>query len=256
MGPTAPNLTNPVCQYGAHEECSHKLSERMSLLGRNRHPMALLCNCPCHEFCPVGRQRDVPNQEWLEGCTCPGSQQLRDIEHRVHQESEARRAREAEVLRNVKVGQGRSAKDIQQDILDSYEAHGYEPPSDFSRWSRFLAAGTARRGRRTVRLLNEVVSGLRAARRWSPGLPDDQEPGPSGEDKHNESELRKMGLAAARYGAVALVAAAGAYFSGGILSVVLAVIAAFFAAMAAWVMLWYIAIDTLIHISRNADRHK
>jgi hypothetical protein len=252
-----------VCQHGDHQNCSHKFGAGMSLLGRNRQPMALLCRCSCHESCPIGRQPEVPNQEWSDACTCPGSQRLRDIEQRVRREAETRRARDAEVLRDVTVGQGRPAEDIQLDILASYEAHGYEPPSDFSRWSRFLAAGTARRGTRTVRLLNEAVSGLHAARRWSPGLRDDQDPslpaslpGRGGEDEHNKSELRKMGLAAAGYGAVALLAAAGAYFSNGILSVVLAVIAAFFAAIAAWVMLWYIGIDTLVRISRNADRRK
>ena len=49
-------------------------------------PKALLCTCTCHESCPVAGHREVPNQDWLDGCTCPGSQRLRDIENRVQQQ--------------------------------------------------------------------------------------------------------------------------------------------------------------------------
>jgi hypothetical protein len=261
MGRKIPAVINRLCQYGSHETCSHKFGAGMSLTGRNRQPMALLCTCSCHDSCPLGGQRKVPNQEWLDGCTCPGSQRMRDIEQRVDQETEARKARDAEVLRDVQVGRGRSAEEIQQEILVAYQAHGYEPPSDFSRWSRFIAAGTARRGTRTVRLVGEAVSGVRAARRWTPESTDqdfpvpDRRPRPvARQEARNKAELRKLGLAAAGYGAVAGAAVAGAYCTSGTAHVALAAVAALFAAIAAWVTLWYIGIDILVHIARNIDR--
>lgn len=155
-----------MCQFGEHESCGHKFGSSMSLFGRNRQEMALLCNCSCHASCPMGPAGEVASDEWTTRCTCSGSDDLRDIEAQVRADSEVRKAMDAEVLRDVKIEPGQSAEDIQQQILAAYQAHGYEPPSDFSRWSRLIAAGTARRGTRTVRLLIETVSGLRAARRW------------------------------------------------------------------------------------------
>jgi hypothetical protein len=147
--------------------------------------------------------------------------------------------------------------------LAAYQAHGYEPPSDFSRWSRFIAAGTARRGTRAVRLVGEAVGGLRAARRWTPEFTDQDFPAPdrrprpvARQEARNKAELRRLGLAAAGYGAVAGAAAAGAYRTNGAARVVLAVVAAFFATAAAWVTLWYIGIDILLQIARNIDRRR
>jgi hypothetical protein len=216
----------------------------------------------CRESCPLGGKRESPDQEWLDRCTCPGSRRVRDLRQNVGQESEARKARNAEVLRDVKVGQMRSAGEIQQKISAAYRRHIYEPPSDFSRWSRFMAAATARRGARTVRLVGEAVSGLRAARRWTPEPADqdvpvpDRRPGYAREKAREDSGLKRLSLAAAGYGAVALAATTGAYFTGGIARIVLAIIAAFFGASAAWVTLVSIGIDTFVHVIRTMERRR
>ena len=116
----------------------------MSLLARNRRTMALLCDCSCHLSCPVGPAREVPNEVWTTRCTCTGSDHLRDIEARVIAVSEARKARDSEILRDLKIEPGQSAEDIQRQIVAAYHAHGYEPPSDFSRWSRFYCCAARR----------------------------------------------------------------------------------------------------------------
>jgi hypothetical protein len=59
---------------------------------------------------------------------------------------------------------------IQRRILDAYAAHGYETETDYSRTSRFLAAGSARKATRTARLLIESASALTAAKRWVTAL--------------------------------------------------------------------------------------
>lgn len=73
--------------------------------------------------------------------------------------------RRREVLRSVDIGQGRSAEDIQRDILAAFEEAGVEPGTDYSWYSRFASAGSARQGKH-LRLLSESVSGVVAARRW------------------------------------------------------------------------------------------
>ena len=52
-------------------------------------------------------------------------------------------------FRDIDIGVGKSAVEIQRRILAAYQANGYEPPSDYSRWSRFLSAGTGRQGHQT-----------------------------------------------------------------------------------------------------------
>jgi hypothetical protein len=95
---------------------------------------------------------------------------MRQIELEVERESAEQKAQQAEVLRDVDIGSGKSAEEIQREILDSYAAHGYDPPSDFSRVSRFISAGTGRRGTRTGRLAYETGTGLRAAWKWTRSL--------------------------------------------------------------------------------------
>lgn len=179
---------------------------------------------------------------------------MRDIELRVRRESEGRKAQNAEVLRDVTFERGQSPEKVQETLLAAYQAHGYEPPSDFSRWSRFIAAGTARRGTRTPRMLFEAVSGLRALRRWTPGpAADEPPPAPArssddDQDAHNRSEVRKLGRATAVYGFVAAATATGAYLTSGVLSVLLAVVAALFAAITAWMVFWYVGLSTLTRV--------
>ena len=154
-----------MCGLGDHDICAHKFGVEGSLFTR-KSPRALLCGCCCHSSCPLWPARKVPTDEWTNRCRCCGSAGLREIEAEVNAESEERNARDSEVFRDLKIEPRQSAEAIQQQILAAYRAHGYEPSSDFSRWSRFIAAGQARRGTRTLRLFIEAVSGLRAARRW------------------------------------------------------------------------------------------
>lgn len=262
MAPQTAKLVNPLCQQGDHRLCAHKTGASAHLISRKREPKALLGACECHSNCPVGGQADVPDRQWFAECTCPGSDGMRDIDVRVRRETEERKTRDAEVLQDLNIRPGQTAGEIQQQLVAAYQTHGYEPPSDFSRWSRFIAAGNGRRGTRAFRLIVEGVSGLRAARRWTP-KPTAAEPvaratelADDDEDAQNRSELRKLGRATAAYGLVATAAALGAYFARGIPSIALAVVAALFAAITAWMVLWYAGISILIRISRNAERSR
>ena len=104
-----------------------------------------------------------------------------------------RTSQQAEVFRDIDIGHGKSAEQIQREILAAYQNKGYEAPTDFSRISRFVAAGTARRGTRTARSLIEIVGSIRAARRWA-------EDNAISEDSrlHNQEELRRIRRSAGR----------------------------------------------------------
>ena len=121
-----------------------------------------MCQCDCHLACPLGGNHETTHAEWVVACTCPGAPARREQEAKRSEDSERRR----EVFRSVDLGNGRSPQEIQQDLLAAYEKAGIDPKTDFARLSRFLAAGTATKGTRHVRLLGETVSAVVAARKW------------------------------------------------------------------------------------------
>jgi hypothetical protein len=201
--------------------------------------------------CRVGGRSEVPDEEWLRSCTCPGSRQRREDELQVNQDTEQRVARDAEVFHDLDVGSGRTAREIQQQILDAYAACGYVAPSDFSRVSRFIAAGTGHRGTRTFRLLAEGLRGLRAAYNRIPAAP-----------AQNERELGRMVRALlhllrpfAVHAILAAGAALGAYFASGILRVILIVLAVLLSAIIAWGVLLAVGGITLLRVLKRWPDH-
>jgi len=225
-----------------HDSCSHKMGGGIQLFRPRKRAMALLCICSCHSTCPMGNRREVGDDEWLEGCTCPGSSYLREIQLRVKKEADQRRSQEEDVIRDIDLGHGKSAQQIQREILAAYEAKGYEAPSDFSRVSRFAAASTARRGTRTARLLVEVVRGLRALRRWAL---DTSETDSIVDRCQNEAELGRLRRAVGLYIALAATAATGAYLTKGFVRLGLAFLSALFGATSGWVGLWAVTFGSI-----------
>jgi hypothetical protein len=232
---------------GLHSSCPHKTAGGAHLLGRRKGSFALLCNCRCHSMCPIGNQSEVADEEWLQGCTCLGSNSPREIALRVKKEADLRQSQLEEVLRDIDIGQGKPATQIQREILAGYEDKGYEAPSDFSRVSRFVAAGTGRRGTRTPRLLIEMAESLRAAGRWAEGsaIPDDN-------GQRNEKELGRIRRSAGAFTALAASAAVGAYFTRGFIRIGFAVLSTLLAALGAWVGLWAWAIGLIAQPRRSA----
>ena len=80
-------------------------------------------------------------------------------------------------MADVQIDGGDAPAEIQRKILAAYEAHGVEPLTDFSRQARFIAAGKARAGTKTPRLLWELGSGLLAARRFVKNIPETRDDG-------------------------------------------------------------------------------
>jgi hypothetical protein len=220
------------CQSEMHASCPHKVGGGVRLFGGKNGAFALLCNCVCHSACPLATRSQVTDEDWIQECTCSGGDSLREIQNRVREEADLRISHQKEVFLDIDLGHGKSPEQIQREILAAYDAKGYEAPSDFSRISRFVAANTARRGTRTVRLLAEIVGSLRAARRWAEkNVPENAHP-------DNQGELGRMRRTAGSLTALATTAAVSAYFTRGFIRLGLVLISVLLGALAAWVGLW------------------
>jgi hypothetical protein len=207
--------------------------------------MAFLCDCTCHSACPVANQSEVTNEQWVRDCTCPGSVALKEILLRIKEENDLHQSQRHEVFRGIDLGHGKSAEQIQREILAAYDAKGYEAPTDFSRISRFVAANTARRGTRTVRVLVEIVGALRAARRWA-------EKNISQSDSlENRKELGRMRRSAGVLTVLALSTVVGAHFTRGFIRLGCAVLSVLLGIVAAWVGLWVSAISSVTRSPRR-----
>src|SRR5580698_5733058 len=81
-----------LCQIEMHPSCPHKNGGGVRLFGSRTDAMAQLCNCICHSACPIANQREVADEEWVQQCTCPGSDALREIGRRVREEGDLRKS--------------------------------------------------------------------------------------------------------------------------------------------------------------------
>jgi hypothetical protein len=136
--------------------------------------------------------------------------------------------------------------------LAAYAAHGYEPPTDFSRWSRFLAAGTARRGTRTIRLAGETANGLRAARGWRADASKNNAI-EEADRLHSENELRRMRRAVGVFAVLTASTTVGAHFTKGAFRVVLVVLSGLFVIVGTWVALWASLLGSIDNPSGSAQ---
>jgi hypothetical protein len=64
-----------MCREGDHTTCGHWSGWVVSAW-RRREGRVRLCQCPCHEDCPL-RGQSASEQEWRAGCTCPGAPEWR-----------------------------------------------------------------------------------------------------------------------------------------------------------------------------------
>jgi hypothetical protein len=145
-------------------------------------------------------------------------------------------------IRDVDIRQGESADAIAAKLRAVMEAHELALNTDFSRISRFLAAAHGKRGTRTLRLLFEAASGLKAARRRGPG----PQPGTD-----NAREISKMHRTLGLLLAAAMAAAILARTSTGGWRLLFAAIAAMLAALAVAFGLFTYLIGTMLRAAGN-----
>jgi hypothetical protein len=254
-------IVSSWCRTERHDGCSHHLGS--GVVSRRKEVLVNLCVCTCHDRCPVKGGQEAYAGQWLSDCSCPGGARRKEILLQGKAATATRRAQHEEVVRDLDIRPGESAEEIQRKIVAGYEARGYDPHSDFSRISRFVAAGNARHGTRTIRLAVETVRGLRAVQRWTPPPPL----GRSGEtlspaasqllgrwNDHRARELRRIRRTASVFATLTAAAVAGSFFAKGSARLLLRILVAPFAAMTAWMGLWAAGVGLLDRISRNDPR--
>jgi hypothetical protein len=64
-----------MCREGEHSACGHWRGWEASIW-RRREVRCVLCQCPCHEPCPV-QGHAVPERRWRGECSCPGAEEWR-----------------------------------------------------------------------------------------------------------------------------------------------------------------------------------
>jgi hypothetical protein len=169
---------------------------------------------------------------------CPGAARTRERRAQREREAAQRQQLQAEILRDFDLGRGKAADEIQRELLAAYRAHGVEPPSDFGRVTRFMSAGSARRGTRTLRLVWELGSGLRALERWAGEHANDDEVGAridASASAENRGQRRRLHAAVTGCVALAVAAAGAGWKTTGTVRVLFAVAAAVIAALSACV---------------------
>jgi hypothetical protein len=88
----------------------------------------VLCKCECHSSCPVtGKRTAVPEEEWRESCTCPGTEE--ELARRDQADGSSRGYIEA-----LDAARARAAGMSREEIKDVYEAElhsrGLELPAE------------------------------------------------------------------------------------------------------------------------------
>ena len=156
------------CLDDGHDRCPHfsGLDVGSALRRRAEDHVYVLCLCSCHDGCPLAGRGAVPRGVWALQCTCPGADPVR-----ARQEQADRRRRDvAEVMEGVQREGLLAADEIETRLRAAYLRHGEDLPPGLRGWAKVAAAGTARPGTRTPRL---VWLGVRAVARsvawaWEP----------------------------------------------------------------------------------------
>jgi hypothetical protein len=125
--------------------------------------------------------------------------------------------------------------------------------------SRFLAAGTGRQGMRQIRLLMEAVRGLRAAINWVPsssGKPPADNTTSRQETVRNLRDVRRLLRELAVVVILLIGAVVGAYFTSGVLRVILIIVAIALFALAAWTGLMTLFFIVLVKMLRRWSNNR
>jgi hypothetical protein len=194
------------CAGGDHESCPHYASFEGVRLWRPRPTSEWtlhVCRCACHAGCALAGADTVRRDEWRQGCTCQGAARVREDQARAEQ----RRREVADVLADVRRTGHADAAEVEGRLRAVFLTHGETPPPGLTAGSRVVAAGTARRGTRTARLLWMGVGAVARTARWA------WQPGHGGDG--NRAVARKGYRSVGVIAAVAAVMTVAASTSAG-----------------------------------------
>lgn len=199
-------LLSGHCLHGTHERCPHHSDVAIGTPWRPRpraEHVVTLCVCDCHAGCPLAALSTVLRETWQRECTCPGAGPVREQQERADE----RRREMADVLADLRY-ERLPADEIETRLRALYVRRGERTPPGLAGWAEVVAAGTARRGTRTARLVAMGVGAVARTVRWAWSAAD----GADGDDRALVRTIyRGIGVAAV---IAALLTTAAARSSG------------------------------------------
>jgi hypothetical protein len=136
-----------ACADDAHQACGHVGFASRPGAGRLGEPTVILCRCPCHKKCPLGRGKPgVPVTVWRRRCVCPGAEDARathgdpcellpefeDYWPTYEQESRDRSAAREEAATAARAAApGKTRDEVRQLYVSELESRGLETPPDW-----------------------------------------------------------------------------------------------------------------------------
>lgn len=113
------------CRDGKHEDCAHWYGMGSDYVH--------LCQCGCHDDCPVRGAR-AQTRVLKQQCTCPGGRAWRALEDEMRPRldeqrrvGEERSSKAQAAMRSVKARPGASESEILEELARAYGEQGIEP---------------------------------------------------------------------------------------------------------------------------------
>jgi hypothetical protein len=124
---TSPHYWTPLsyCQEEDHQACPHQYASGVRF-GFRSVLLAYLCPYECHQDCSLWPSLEVPNDEWIERCTCPGAARSKEIWRTSKEDAdhhkEAAKVAFDEVLMAKPIGR----EETEFALETAYRRHGIE----------------------------------------------------------------------------------------------------------------------------------
>jgi hypothetical protein len=167
-----------------------------------------VCDCDCHAACPLARRVTVSQQEWREGCTCPGAIPVREAQERADELKHDL----AVVTGEMRSAGGWDAEELERRLSEVYRSHGEAVPPGLAGWSRLRSAANARKGTRIPRLLWMAGRGIGGVVSWAWERPSEVD----AQAEHNRSQSRAGFRSVGAMAAVAAIVTLAASRSSGL----------------------------------------
>jgi len=162
----ARQLRSGHCLHDGHGRCPHFSDvDPGSVLrrrGRADHAYSV-CVCGCHAGCPLVGRGAVAQAVWEQQCTCAAAGPVRE---RLQRQDERRREFVG-VFTDARHEGHLPAEEIESRLRAVFLDRGEDPPPGLRGWAEVVAAGTARRGTRTPRVLWLGVRAVAGTIRWA-----------------------------------------------------------------------------------------
>ncbi len=113
------------CEENRHGACAHYF--RAGNLANDEIPQAVLCQCQCHERCPVASTKWVPIESWRVACNCPGATRAKAERPAFDAASMERGRLVVQIFDEIRLQNLASRDGLLTELRRAYEERGIEP---------------------------------------------------------------------------------------------------------------------------------